>query len=1160
MHDTVQEGVLEKVPVCALGASAGGLAALRTFFQNVPDDLGLAYVVITHLAPDHPSVLSDILGGCTSMPVQQVLSDLELLPDTVYVIPPDRELVIDGNNITARPFTEPRGQRAPIDMFFRSVAAGRGDGCAIVLSGAGSDGAKGVEAIRAQGGVVFVQDPKDAEYAMMPRNAIASGAADFVEAIPQMVDRLVEVVHSKSALRSMQGADAQQALQRVLAFLHARTGHDFSKYKRATVLRRIYRRMQVARLQNLGSYCDYLTGNPEEAQELLGDILISVTSFFRDPEAYAALAKSAIPSLFENTTEEGIRIWVAGCATGEEAYSLAILLLEEAERRQVSVPIQIFATDLDEGALSTAREGRYGVAIEADVSEERLARFFVREGAHYRIRREARDTVLFASHSVLKDPPFLRLDMIACRNLLIYLDSDLQRELCTMYGYALKPNGVLFLGSAETPDAAPDSFTALDREHRIYRVTQHRLKDKPMQSKFPPKYHTTVAMPQHRPEPEDRDRRIGALHHRALEKSAPPSALVDRDFRVVHLSENAGRYLLPAAGPYTADFASLVRPELRIDVSTGLRRALEQGATTLSPAIAVGFNGSRHKVMMRISPVSENAGNPASQALVLFIDAGPAPSADDITPEQSSADDIRHLRGELNAARAQLVASRVEYETAIQELRVANEELQSINEEYQSTSEELETSKEELQSMNEELRAVNSELKSKLESISIAHSDLENMVSSTDVGTLFLDPQLRIRMFTPDVARIFNVTSADVGRALTDFTHRLNYQGLADDAAQVLRDLSAKEQEVETQDGEWLLIRVRPYRTIDDRIEGAVVTFIDVSERRAAVINKNASEARMRALISATSNVIYSMSADWKEMNQLNGGGLLRDTTTPNREWMDDYIHENDQAQVQKQIDAAIASGANFEFEHRVRLEDGSTGWVQSRAVPIVDEHGAVTEWFGCATDVTERRRSEEARSLLIRELNHRVKNMLAVVQSIARQTRRSSATIEEFVDSFERRIRALAGAHRLLTRSEWSGSRLDELVHSSVSSFLSSKADRVHIQGPYVKLRPDASIAVAMALHELGTNALKYGSLSAAAGTLDIVWSLEQGAEGARVILNWTEREGPVVKPPKKEGFGTRLLKTGIARELDGHVDLDFPPEGLQCRLEFPLEHAAKD
>ena len=952
-------------PICAIGASAGGVTALQNLFRLLPTDLGLAYVVILHLAPDHPSALREILSACTRMPVTSVDDTPTLLPNQIFVIPPDRELVIEGDSVTARSFTEPRGHRAPIDMFFRSVAAARGDGIAVVLSGTGADGSLGVRATKEGGGVIMVQEPADAEFASMPQNAIATGLADVVAPIARLAERLVEVAHSKEAVRSLDTDAAANDLRRIVGFLRARTGHDFSSYKRATVMRRVVRRMQVCRTDTLGAYADYLLVTPEEARELFSDLLISVTMFFRDPHAFEALDRQVVATLFDDLRSEGeesIRVWTVGCATGEEAYAIAMLLHEEAARRRLHPQVQVFATDLDEGALATAREGRYPRSIEADVSEERLSRFFVDEGTHYRVRKELRESVLFAAHSVIKEPPFMRLDLISCRNLLIYLERAMQQQLCAIFHYALKPGRFLFLGSAETADVAAELFAPLDRDARLYGARPHAAQSLPILPQFAVS-EGPMASNQAAPERVERTGMSAALHVSALESSAPPSALVDDAYNILHLSPSAGRFILHSVGPVSNLLPAVVRPELRLDLQLALGRALDGKEPTLTHPVAVAMEGGQRRVTMHVVPVG-NAAHMGTQALVMFLDGGVVAAGEE--PEslsETGPDELRRLHGELKATQEALVASRTGHEASIQDSRATNEELQSINEEYRSTAEELETSKEELQSINEELHTVNAELKSKLASISVAHSDLQNLTTATEIGTLFLDAELRIRMFTQPIAELFNVTRMDVGRPITDFTHQLDYDGLREDAQRVLRDLAPVEAEVRSRSGQWYAARLRPYRTVEDRIDGTVVTFVNVTARREAEEARRDSEERFRALVTAASYALYRMSPDWTEMRELDGMGFIANTLQPSEGWMERYIHSDDQAGVSAAIAAAIRDKRMFELEHRVRRPDGSLGWTLSRAVPVLDEAGAIIEWFGAASDVTGRRLAEQGRA-----------------------------------------------------------------------------------------------------------------------------------------------------------------------------------------------------
>ncbi|HKK31041.1 MAG TPA: chemotaxis protein CheB, partial [Alphaproteobacteria bacterium] len=1094
--ETNEPGLDRKLtPICGIGASAGGVNALRAFFRQVPDDLGLAYVVIVHLAPDHPSAMSEILSGATEMPVRQVEDSPKLEPNCVYVIAPDRELAIEGETVTSRPFTDDRGKRAPIDVFFRSIATSRGDGLAFVLTGAGSDGAVGIRAIKEAGGVVFVQDPGEAEFPSMPQSAIATGVADFVGTISSLIERLGEVAHSKHAVRSLDMGGAANDLRRIITFLHSRTGHDFSSYKRATVMRRVLRRMQVARVNSLEDYAAYLQDAPEEASELFRDLLISVTQFFRDPAAFDALAEEVVAPLLGEASEEGIRAWVVGCATGEEAYSIAILMLEEASRRQIPVPIQIFASDLDEGALQTAREGRFPRTIEADVSEERLRRFFIPEGNHYRIRQEVRETVLFTSHSVLKDPPFMRLDLVSCRNLMIYFERSLQEKLCAIFHFSLKPEGFLFLGSAETADSAPGLFGAVDRDHRIYRPRPQARPSLPLLS------------PQHgleadsRPAPAApaprRPRNEGQLadHIDALERAAPPNVLVNETQQVVHLSQNAGRYIMHSAGSFSGRFPDIVRPELRLDLGYALDRALGKREPTTTLPVPVAFNGDTRQVTMHIAPMGDGKKD-EHQALVLFMDGGPIELEEE--PEslaEGRPDEVRRLHAELKAAHEALVNSRKEHEAAVQDLRAANEELQSINEEYRSTSEELETSKEELQSMNEELQTVNLELKNKLESISSAHSDLRNLTAATEIGTLFLDKDFRIRMFTPPVADLFNITENDIGRPLSDFTHRLACDDVEKQVRRVLDELSPVESEVKGVDGRWFMMRLRPYRTIEDRIEGAVISFVDISSRKAAENRLRESEQRYRTLFNSIDQGFAIIEVIFDEAQQpvdyrfleVNDAfsrqtGLKDAVGKRMRELAPD--HESHWYEIYGRI-AVSRQAERFEAP-----ADAIGHYYEVYAFPYGEpEERQVAVLFN---DIQDRKQAEEQRELLTHELSHRVKNTLAVVQALANQTALGAGSVQDFRQKFIGRLQALSLAHDLLLSTQWRSADMEQLVRKCLEPYRAHGRNGVSIDGTSVELSPRQGLGLALIVHELATNAAKYGALSVPDGHLEVDWQME--------------------------------------------------------------------
>jgi two-component system, chemotaxis family, CheB/CheR fusion protein len=1022
--------------IVAIGASAGGVHALVTLFSALPNDTGAAYVVVVHLDPEHRSELVHIIAARTRMPVVEIATRQHLEPNHVYVIPPDRRLQMVDHEISALEFDEPRGQRSPIDLFFRSLAEKLGDGFAVILSGAGSDGALGVRAVKESGGIILVQDPGEAEYSSMPRSAIAMGVADFVLPTRDLVKRLIDLIRIKesASVSDIREFD-EELLRRILGHLRVRTGHDFLKYKRSTVLRRIARRMQVTHANDLKEYYAVLRDSADEAQALLGDLLISVTTFFRDPDSFEKIAKDIIPALFASKeSDETIRIWVSGCASGEEAYTFAMLLMEEAAKHEYHPPIQVFGSDLDSRALASAREGRYPLAIESDVSEERLRRFFTREGDHYKVRQEIRDIVLFSVHDLLKDPPFSHVDLISCRNVLIYLDRELQEQVCSTFHYALNPGGYIFLGASETAENLPGLFRSIDRTARIYQSTAV-AGDKP---RLLPRLLGPVRM---REQVIQLSRTMSptvalgeaAMHRRAIEQVAPPSMLIDESHRVTHLSENAGRFLMPSGGPLSGDAVDLVRPELRFELRSALNRVFEQRESTLSLPILVRFNGAPHRVHLLVKPLIDANSSEPHNAVAIFLE-GEVVDEKLASFDRQTSDEIgRRLTQELELTQNRLRTVREESDAANEELRAANEELQSINEEYRSTSEELETSKEELQSINEELQTVNTELKLKLEAISRAHSDLQNLVAATDVGTLFLDTSLRIKRFTDRVTDLFSITPADEGRSITDFAHQLEYSDLIKDARNVLADLAPLRREVRSRSGRWYDMRLRPYRTVENKIDGVVITFVDISELRSG-------EARQRLLLS---------------------------------------------------------------------------------------------------------------------ELTHRVRNILAVIQAIARHTLRGDQTNKELMDSFEGRLSALASAHTLLVESEWKGADLGELAAQQLAAYRPQPPDRLRIEGEPVLLPAELATPFGLVLHELATNAAKHGALSNRAGKVIVSWNISRGNNIRTLRFDWKETGGPALREPALGGFGSTLIESAIP---GARVKREFRGDGLECTVEVPLPEPAQN
>jgi two-component system CheB/CheR fusion protein len=643
-----------------------------------------------------------------------------------------------------------------------------------------------------------------------------------------------------------------ETLQRILAQVHARTGHDFSQYKRSTILRRIERRMQLNGFTTLGAYLTYLRGSVTEAQAMFNDILIGVTNFFRDRDSWEALQANVIPDLFRQVADgrfEGIRIWSIGCATGEEAYGLGMLMLEEAGRQDIHTPIQIFASDLDDRSIMHAREGLYPAAIEADVSEERLERFFIREGEYYRVKRELRDIVLFTNHNVMRDPPFSRQHLIACRNVLIYLQRGVQDRVFDIFHYSLHPGGYLFLGTSESAEHLPDLFNVVDKNHRIYQARPW-IGERPAVPSLPLSLRrgAPVRGEMHRGAPPrvarflEEPANLEEAHRRALESYGPPSVVVNGRYMILHISETAGRYLRLPKGPITGELLALVRPELQLELRSALFHAFEGGKATVSQPVGVQFNGHRRNVVVAVRPHPDDVDALEAldrRALVLFIedevvDPDATRQAASIPSTQAEQDQmVAQLQAEIQRLREQLQITAEEYESSNEEMKAANEELQSINEEYRSATEELETSKEELQSVNEELQTVNSEMRNKLDELSRAHQELEDLMGATEIATLFLDREMRIQRFTAGVQELFSMLPSDRGRRISDLTHRLGYGEFLEDAERALRKLATIEQEIQNPNGNWYSIRFRPYRTSENRIEGVAITFIDISKLKA---------------------------------------------------------------------------------------------------------------------------------------------------------------------------------------------------------------------------------------------------------------------------------------------------------------------------------------
>ena len=854
-------------PVVGIGASAGGIEALKTFFKHMPAEPGMAFVVVLHLSPHHESMLDRILQSTTSMPVLAVTRSVPVQCNHVYVIPPGVSLSMNDGYLRLTRAARPHGQHIAIDVFFRTLAdVHQARAVGIVLTGGGADGSIGIARIKEQGGVTFAQQPEDAAHDTMPRSAIATGMVDIVLPVAEIPARLLEFaanqarihipapidqeVHPRADAAADETPADRNALHDILGLLRARTGHDFRHYKRATVLRRIERRMQVTGVPDMTAYAAMLRETADETPKLLSDMLIGVTQFFRDRDAFQALEHLVVPALF-NRGSRGeraatVRAWVAGCSTGEEAYSLAMLLSDEAERLAAPTKIQVFATDIDAHALAAGRTGLYPQAIETDVAAARLHTYFTKEDASYRVKKEIREKVLFAPHNILHDPPFSKLDLVTCRNLLIYLDREVQADVLRMFHFALNPGGYLFLGSSESADACENLFKVVDKRNCLYQARDAASLPRAIRmhaaapfDKIPPAPVDAAAGRRGKPS-------FAELHRRALEQYAPPSVVVDLEGNIVHMSERAGRYLRYVGGEPSRSLASLVHPELRMELRTALFQALHSRKSIEARRVALSMGERRVYVNIVVRPFSD-AETGGDFVLVIFDEVEDVLDQTSAVrgphPEQSV---LTQIEAELRQTKEQLQLTMEQSETSTEELKASNEELQAINEELRSATEELETGKEELQSVNEELITVNAELKSKVEETAKINDDLQNLIASTDIATVFVDRSMRIKWFTPRAADIFSVITSDAGRSLLDITHRLDYADLARDAAGVFESLRPIEREVCSIDGRWYLARLLPYRSSEHRIDGAVLTFIDITDRRKAEERMRLGEAHMK--------------------------------------------------------------------------------------------------------------------------------------------------------------------------------------------------------------------------------------------------------------------------------------------------------------------------
>ncbi len=1151
---------ISKIPVIGIGASAGGIKALGRFFDATPCDNGCAFVVVLHLDPKRESELAHVLSSHTTMPVRQVMDGMVLAPDHVYVIAPDTDLLVrDGRLHVAEPSAS---HGHPVDVLFNSLARDQGErAIAIVLSGTGSNGTEGLRTIRAEGGMSLVQAPETAEFDGMPRSAISAGMADHVLAPEKMPEALLAfVTHGYVAHPSELNAvsDSRATLGNVLELLRTRGGYDFRGYKHATLGRRVHRRLGLRNFDTLDSYVEELRTNPHELTTLASDLMISVTGFFRDAEAWKALAELVVaPIIAERETGASVRIWTPACSTGEEAYSIAMLVTELAAAAEKRFELKVFATDAQDENLRKAREGIYPAAALSALPPDRVNRFFEKHDSTFQVSKELRDMVVFASQNLLRDPPFSRLDLVTCRNVLIYLETEAQQQIISLCHFALRPGGHLFLGNAETIGRHDELFITESKKWRIYRKrgsSRHNSLEYP--TTRPPTGSQT--MDKSTPPSVEPNLPTAELARRALlDRYAPASVLIDEKARILYFHGTTRDYLEHPAGEPTRDLLMMAREGLAPALRAAIREASKANSSvTVNALRREGKPGV--SVTITVAPVPAS-GQGGTYLLVSFTTAELHPDLPRI-PIRDNTDDAsareQALLDELRATRAELQSTIEHQETTNEELKASNEEATSMNEELQSTNEELETSKEELQSFNEELNTVNSQLQYKISELESTTNDLNNLLAGSETATVFLDDKFRIRWFAPATKDLFDLAPSDIGRPISAFAQKFSDEHLLRDAETVLKKLSTIEAEVPSDSGRWYLRRMLPYRTQDNRIAGVVITFHNITDRKRDADAINDARVYSETIVRTVQHPLLVLNRDMR----------VRTANTAFRELFAVFEEEPkgrlifelgtgewNNPPLRGLLDKVLSAGDeihNFEIEQEFRLSGRRTMLLTACRLP---QDGGRDELILVAIeDITERRRAEEHREILVGELNHRVKNTLAVIQSIASQTLGQASTIEGARTAFSARLINLANAHDVLTRENWDGADLVNIVTDTVEPH--AEGNRFQIVGERVRLGPSASLAISMAMHELCTNAAKYGALSTEAGKVAIVWRLEGVGEDRRLKLTWTESGGPLVDAPKRKGFGSRLIERALAQELGGTVNVTYEPAGVVCTIDAPM------
>lgn len=1154
--------------IVGIGASAGGIEAMQRFLSVTPPDTGLGFVLVMHLQASHKSHLSEVLQSASKISVVTAVDGEAVRRDTLHVIPPDATLTIENGVLQLHAIDSEQAYRQ-IDTFFRSLAADQEDRavCA-VLAGAGSDGALGLRAIKEHGGMTLTARTDESDPASqgaqpardsMPRAAAATGLADHIVSVEEMPELAVAYVQHLNWLAEAGGdqlARLQENLPAICQHIRARTDHDLRQYKPATLLRRIQRRMQALQIADPNDYVAQLASSPEEIDALHRDILIGVTSFFRDPDAFTALEQRVVPDLVNRAEESrsAVRVWVPGCGTGEEAYSLAILLHEACGRRNRPPDVQIFGSDVDTSAIRQARSGHYSKAVAEQLAPERRARYLEEDGDSYRVVRQIRELCLFSEHDLIRHPPFSRIDLISCRNLLIYLDNNLQGRLIPLFHYALRSGGYLFLGSSETLGQHSNLFESVDKRNRIFRRhdgARTKVPEFPIakSGQLPP--HARVRQA---PEDDARTRLTRKAERNVLDAFAPAYVILDANREAVYLAPGVDRYLqLPVGAPRNnvLDMApSRLRPALR----KALRAAADGAGNLVEQRVDWSGGDGSGLLDLCVKQIRERRGD-AEMYLLVFRE--PATGGNSATRERPVEPDRAEGEGELERELAEtkfdLQATIEELEASNEELQSANEELLSMNEELQSSNEELESSQEELQSLNEEMETVNAELQDKVQDLDRSNADLRNLIDSTRIPTIFLDRELHIKWFTPDTRKLFNLISTDTGRPFSDLSSRLE----APPERELTRTLETEEtveRQVQLSDGSaTYIMRILPYRTRDGEVDGLVLTFVDITKLHQV----SADLGSLLDLVPVGIALSRDTNGTRVRVNQ-HGRKLLGLQT---EEIGSDQFAalfpraEGGEKTADLPLQTAARTGEEVaESEGAIRPHGGSRNHTALlAAAPLGDPGGPHRGAIMTFVDVSDLKTAQHRQQLLLRALQHRVRNMLASIRSVATETLAASETLEDFAERFEGRLDALALTETLVSRRGGGSIDLRELLDEILLP--EGTGDEVTALGPEVALETRAAQLLALTLNELKTNAIKHGALGSADGRIVVRWGVvSDGHESTVLRLRWQET-GISAASDTTRGFGRELIEEGVPYELGGRGTWGITDGVLTCVVDLPME-----